>query len=365
MAATAKQYDQRITEYELAHKFIGGQINSFLKTEDGNGFIGGDLHLVKKIGTDGIYGTVYETILVKTDLDTPTFVTKLMPSAVKENINEVRVNKFVTELVKRKVSKHFLMTHQDYEVDHPDYLDKPDKKKKHYIVINEVAQGDLKALIADTSFTTEAEIVFNACIQCLLSVVTLHSYNFVHNDCHYGNFLFHKYPSEVGYYHYTVYGKDYYLKDCGYNMMIYDFGLIMKNDGSGLCQNLGIDDYRRVLPFFMVSEDTVKLEKDAFGVIQCDNKALKPLSLFCQNLHYKLFKDIRTDEKRKAEKPVAEYVLSELLQFAASSSMQHVFLDSAPAGCKIINAGQPFVITDVISKDIKKLIPRVLKTTKK
>jgi hypothetical protein len=350
--------DDRISYYNFAHQFVK-PASAFLKVADNEGFKYRDLHLVKKMGTDGIFGVIYKTISTENSL--VNLVSKVMPSAIKENINEVRVNKFVTELVKRKISKHFLMCHQVYEVDHPDHLDKPDKKKKHYLVVNEVAQGDLKALTTDIRFTSDKDVLFNICVQCLLSVANIHSYGFIHCDCHYGNFLYHKRECKEGYYHYQVYGKDYYLKDCGYNMMIYDFGLIRKNDESGLCESLGIEDYRRVLPIFMLSEDKVHVD-NAYGVIKSTNKALKPLSKFFQTLNYNLFKDIKTDEKRKKEKFVAEYVMTELAKFATSSGMQRILMDSRPVGAPILNEGKPFIITDDLSKEVKKIIPRVLKT---
>jgi hypothetical protein len=144
-------------------------------------------------------------------------------------------------------------------------------------------------------------------------------------------------------------------------MMIYDFGLIRKNDESGLCESLGIEDYRRVLPIFMLSEDKVHVD-NAYGVIKSTNKALKPLSKFFQTLNYNLFKDIKTDEKRKKEKFVAEYVMTELAKFATSSGMQRILMDSRPVGAPILNEGKPFIITDDLSKEVKKIIPRVLKT---
>jgi predicted unusual protein kinase regulating ubiquinone biosynthesis (AarF/ABC1/UbiB family) len=47
--------------------------------------------------------------------------------------------------------------------------------------------------------------------------------NYIHRDAHYGNFLYQE-NNEIGYYHYIFNGKNYYLKSCKYNIMIYDFG---------------------------------------------------------------------------------------------------------------------------------------------
>jgi hypothetical protein len=48
--------------------------------------------------------------------------------------------------------------------------------------------------------------------------------NSIHNDCHSGNFLFHK-IKPGGYFHYNIFGIDYYLENLGYLWVIWDFGL--------------------------------------------------------------------------------------------------------------------------------------------
>jgi hypothetical protein len=294
---------ERVKYYQYVHsKCISQQLDSLVTRADG--YEAGSLLLTNRMGTDGKFGEIYRTVCPHNGL--VNLVSKIMPANVKDNTNEVRVNLFVTELVKKGISRHFLMTHVASEVT------VPDRDKKHYLVVNEFAHGDLKALIADPAFLVDNTTVFNACIQCLLSIVTFHSYGFNHNDCHWGNFLFQKQKKTDTqmYSHYSIYGKDYYLVDCGYNMMLYDFGLVTKHDESGLAQNLAIEDYRRVLLFFMLSQDPVKYEKDVYGLIESNNKSLKKLSLFCQNLHWKLFKDVRTSEKLKQEKMMTEYIVT-------------------------------------------------------
>ena len=53
-----------------------------------------------------------------------------------------------------------------------------------------------------------------------------HKYiNAFHNDAHAGNFLYHR-VKPGGYFHYNIYGKDYYIENIGYLWVIWDFGLI-------------------------------------------------------------------------------------------------------------------------------------------
>jgi serine/threonine protein kinase len=331
----------RFTTYQEVHAAVASQDISSLTESDG-GYVAGDLSMITQIGTPGVYGTVWKTICKDKII-----ASKIMPAAPKENINEVRINKFVTEIVLRKISRHFLMTHITHEVILND--------KKHFLVLNEMAGGDLKELIQTSTFLSNTDQVLNACIQCVISIATLHSYGFVHNDCHYGNFLFTQSVPCTGYYHYNIYGKDYYLQDCGYEMMLYDFGLVTKYDETGLSKNLSIEDFRRALPFFMLSDDAVKLEKDCYGLINPDYKELRGLSKFCQTLHYNLFKDVKTNETKKEPHCVVEYIMNELLNFGG----RHIFTDVRPDS--IINRDKPFMISSDLPKDIKKLVPRVLK----
>ena len=63
-------------------------------------------------------------------------------------------------------------------------------------------------------------------IQIFISMIFFQHYTkLVHYDTHGFNFLVH-YIKDGGYYHYNIYGKDYYLKNTGYLIVINDFGLV-------------------------------------------------------------------------------------------------------------------------------------------
>lgn len=67
----------------------------------------------------------------------------------------------------------------------------------------------------------------NILIQSFLSVGSFHNLTgYIHRDCKYENFLYQNNNAiPNGYYKYTLNDKNYYLKSCKYNVMIYDFGL--------------------------------------------------------------------------------------------------------------------------------------------
>jgi len=85
--------------------------------------------------------------------------------------------------------------------------------------------GDLKMLMTQRELLKNNELIMNLLFQTFISIGTFHNIaGYVHRDTHHGNFLYQK-NNDEGYYEYSLNGKSYYLKSCGYNIMIYDFGL--------------------------------------------------------------------------------------------------------------------------------------------
>jgi hypothetical protein len=121
------------------------------------------------------------------------------------------------KLVKTKKTKHFPLLYTTHIC--------PDKKEKLSVVsVNELCNGDLKMLVNDPSYNTmKPEIIVNIIYQILISLTTFNNFGYLHNDTHWGNFLYQN-NTEEGYYQYEYKGKLFYLKSCPYNIMLYDFG---------------------------------------------------------------------------------------------------------------------------------------------
>jgi hypothetical protein len=81
-----------------------------------------------------------------------------------------------------------------------------------------------------------------------------------HNDAHSGNFLYHK-ITPGGYFHYNLYGKDFYLENIGFLWVIWDFGLIQPFSNSNLINNnkYGFGD-----PNIPIIKDYYKIIRSAF-----------------------------------------------------------------------------------------------------
>jgi len=62
--------------------------------------------------------------------------------------------------------------------------------------------------------------------QMIISLYILHNkFNYIHNDTHLNNFLYKTVEEENNYFHYKINDKDYYIKNCGYLVVLADYGL--------------------------------------------------------------------------------------------------------------------------------------------
>ena len=199
------------------------------------------INLEKQIGTNSRYGSIYITSIKKT-LGKYPIASKVM-KINKSNSFENEVNNIITNnILSKRLSKHFVFTYKSFMCTKvKENVPKIIKNELYYIILNELAHGDLKQLVKMKTFVTDDLLIYNVLIQTILSIMSFHYMGYSHNDCHYGNFLYHR-NKEEGYYHYKINGVSYYLKSCKYNIMIFDFGFSKKINMDNLNNNM-IEDY--------------------------------------------------------------------------------------------------------------------------
>jgi len=209
------------------------------------------INLEKKFGTRSKYGTVYKTSIPNFFGRYP-IATKLMKYD-NDNINEVNIMTMITNhILLKKISRHFLMIYGSCA------CSKKIAEKLKLISINELADGDLKMLFNIRDVLENVELFFNILFQTYISIASFHNIvGYVHKDAHYGNFLYQS-NNEIGYYHYICDGKDYYLKSCKYNIIIFDYGFSRRINAN--MKNYDIvkkeskyvfEDYSRIINAFM------------------------------------------------------------------------------------------------------------------
>ena len=210
------------------------------------------INLEKKIGSKSKYGTIYLTS-VPNIIGVYPIATKIMKYD-NDNISEVRLMTIITnKIILKKLSRHFLIIFGSCT------CTKRIAEKLRLISINELANGDLKMLINNKDLLRDTELFMNLLIQTYISIATFQNLvGYVHKDAHYGNFLY-QLNNEMGYYHYVFDGKDYYLKACKYNIIIFDYGFARKiniNAKNDLMlankeSKRIFEDYRRIINAFM------------------------------------------------------------------------------------------------------------------
>ena len=210
------------------------------------------INLEKKIGSKSRYGTIYLTS-VPNIIGVYPIATKIMKYD-NDNISEVRLMTIITnKIILKKLSRHFLIIFGSCT------CTKRIAEKLRLISINELANGDLKMLINNKDLLRDVELLMNLLFQTYISIATFQNLvGYVHKDAHYGNFLY-QLNNEMGYYHYVFDGKDYYLKACKYNIIIFDYGFARKiniNAKNDLMlankeSKRIFEDYRRIINAFM------------------------------------------------------------------------------------------------------------------
>jgi hypothetical protein len=237
----------RINRYYLLRKKL-----SLLRTNDClqkkvfngvNGFtIRNIINLEKKMGSKSKYGAIYSTSIPNL-LGVHPIASKVMKYDEDNKLEVLLMTNITRDILLNKLSKHFLMIYGHC------LCSKRIAEKLRLVSINELADGDIKMLTNTREVLQDTELIFNLIFQIFISIATFQiKVNCVHKDAHYGNFLY-QINNERGYYHYIFNGKDYYLKSCKYNVMIFDYGFAM--DISKVKTVDIAEDYLRIIHAFI------------------------------------------------------------------------------------------------------------------
>jgi hypothetical protein len=209
--------------------------------------IGKNIILDKNIGQPSANGIVFlshfkSNIKYGTKFDKLNKFTVKITNQSKNHKKEIEILKKITREVIELKCPHFPISYgylrcdnttlksnnsDDYSIIKDKHLDSNllpeiiNKNNKIYIQINELASGDFLNILITTKHN-----LLNNIVQMFISIMFFHNAtNYYHYDSHPGNFLYHK-IKPGGYFHYNIYGKDFYLENIGYLWMIWDFGLV-------------------------------------------------------------------------------------------------------------------------------------------
>jgi hypothetical protein len=209
----------------------------------------GKIILKNRMGSKSKYGIIF---LTTNKFNKKLFATKLT-NMTDENTREIDISRHLSDISIKKLSPHFLLIYKTFfclNKKTDKYIPNLIKYENYYISINELINGTLKQFL---HLKLPFEFVLNAFQQIIISILSFHYFTngIYHHDCHYKNFLYVKIKAG-GYFHYKLFGNDYYIKNLGYLWLIWDFGLARDDDYS---KSLRIKDYFRIIEFFQLDND--------------------------------------------------------------------------------------------------------------
>lgn len=332
--------------------------------------IGSNIILKKRIGSDSAYGIVYLSSFRDIDGKLFKFAIKMFPhekfTIDNNNLREINIMNQLSNLVLQQISPHFIIIYKSVicksfkpyinqttssskndlslqyaKGKHEFYKFYPELFKKNisntiYTIICEIANGDMNNLFDSYTIFNDNQYLFgNLVLQMFLSLAFFTHYtNYIHDDAHHGNFLYHK-IKPGGFFHYKFYNQDYFIENLGYLILLTDFGLIEKPYNFNI-----INDFYRTFVCIKLHQKFV----NNFHLLTYHtqiNNLFKEISLTLQKFNYKFtFSYNPFKNKDKAIKNNLKKFIKHLLKIFTKFNIIHTNL---PKNSYIINS-KPFTI---------------------
>jgi hypothetical protein len=182
-----------------------------------------DINFLGVGGFGNVYGVEYMDgkFAIKMTDATENTEKKRLYLAMKESFF---LNTIVFQILNRKLCPNFPLVFENFSCNNCD-MKLSDRKIEAPCLINclEFADGTLYELLKKETFSRDDLNSFLFQIMVALHVLQYH-YQVGHFDIKKQNILFYKIKSG-GYWKYTVYGKDYFIPNIGYILILNDFGL--------------------------------------------------------------------------------------------------------------------------------------------
>lgn len=141
-----------------------------------------------------------------------------------------------------------------------------------------MAKGDLKTFL---KCYIRYDVIRNCLAQILLCILSFHKHTgLAHNDCYYGNFLYHR-IQKGGYIHYKINKKDFYIENLGYLWMINDFDMAEGQEDTYTDYKVAMEafvNYTRIKKFNI-------LVKEVLSIINSNNDDYKLFDALLEKLY--------------------------------------------------------------------------------
>jgi hypothetical protein len=366
---------------ELKNKREGekGCLKVYKENSDGSYSyrIGNRIILKKRIGSDSVYGIVYLSEFREKSKKLFTFASKVYEYNEQKVLMELKILSFLTNLVRMDKCPHYPIFYGYVLCDNYsrlfnigykfDLIDKntgnivkvkketddsfkktrsSDKsisqtKKKYPKLIqedihskfittfNELANGDLWNFFE--VYNDNTDYLINALIQQLLSIMFfIYHTRRIHNDTHPGNFLYYKIKAG-GYFHYNIYGIDYYLENLGFLWVIWDYDLSKAFVNMSIYSK-SLTDFDKIIRCYLPNRINPNINNKIIGYNK-DKKIYDNIDLY--KFVSRLF--IETISKYNDENLNSKFDLDIIKRFMNDLAPSLFKNSSLPKGAKIIN----------------------------
>jgi len=291
------------------------------------------IYLNKIIGTPSEYGKIYIST-IKNSFGGFAMVAKMMKDN-KRNLKEIELMYNITnKLITSGKSKHFIINVGSFHC----MKKNENKANEKLLAINELAHGDLNMIVNDPNIFQDEKLIINIFIQIYISIATFQiQTKHAHKDCHWGNFLYQK-NNDEGWYKYTFNDNTFYLKACGYNMAIYDFGLSIKikDEDAQKAIIILLNDYQRIIHAFISKKNKGWNENEMPPLVNSTITNLKEY-LLTNPVQEKII-----NNQFKNQVDLFNFLYNNVFK-VFFNDFSDIITDVKPTG-KIINEESPFII---------------------
>jgi hypothetical protein len=335
--------------------------------------IGNRIILNKRIGSNSVYGIVYLSEFREKEKKMFTFASKVYGYVEKKAKMELELLTKMTDLVRMDMCPHFpilygyvicnnILNNKDSFIESKgkkiaqDITNFPEIIKKNInskiiTTFNELANGDLWNFFE--IYSKNMIFLANAIIQQFLSIMFFNYHTSrIHMDTHPGNFLYHK-ITPGGYFHYNLFGFDYYLENIGILWVIWDFDLSKTLDEAIKYYQYkrNKNDYKRILSAYLPEKyegycqnRDISFNKSLFNLTYGIYNHQNSFFIKKPNFLSKMFLN-RKEEDGYNSKSLKEYIINlPLILSSVNLDGKNILLRKLPTGAKVINKN-PYKMT--------------------
>jgi hypothetical protein len=231
------------------------------------------IYFTRQIGTESVYGVAY----LNTGVDEGSRLVFSAKITTDKHKNEMELLKKMSYAVQNNLTPNFPVIYKILhcknvkEKRHQGYIDITSiddiiKHNKYYVILNELASGDLSNFLEKQKHSSiEYESII---FQAFISMRAFHIHtNHIHDDSHFGNFLYHK-IEKGGHWHYRYNKTDIYVPNTGYLLIVWDPGLAQKIKPN--TEYMPHSDYLHIYSNFrrVIEEQNIDLSQEFFYEIQ-------------------------------------------------------------------------------------------------